>query len=385
MHHRSRAVGFRNVLWIVPVMCVAFITGVSSAQTSASPSQQSPQQAPAASQPRPSLTVDRDPVPSPDGDVPAPAAATPAGGAASQSEIQRQAGRYTLRANVGEVRLNASVLDNGHAVQTLTQDAFHVYEDGVPQTIASFRHEDLPVSLGILIDSSGSMYDKRAAVGKASLDLIKLSNPKDEAFLVDFSWEAFIDQDFTSDLKKLEEGLNYVKASGGTAIYDAVIASADYLARNAKQPKQVLLIITDGDDNASSSSLEDAIRRVQELDGPTIYCVGLLFGPDEDKRESRHAKRVLDTLAEQTGGVAYYPKRLEQVDEIASEVASDIRKQYTITYRSTKPARLGGYRTVHVDAKEKGFNRLVVRTRSGYFPKTNETGDAKPAGSSASQ
>ena len=91
-----------------------------------------------------------------------------------------------------------------------------------PQVIASFRHEDLPVSLGILIDSSGSMYDKRAAVGKASLDLIRLSNPEDEAFLVDFSWEAFIDQDFTRDIKKLEEGLSYVKTSGGTAIYDAV-------------------------------------------------------------------------------------------------------------------------------------------------------------------
>ena len=373
MHHRNNGSRVRGFAWIAPLLlawtCLpggARGQAASPAPTTGKPPIAAPSAAPAATVP--SLTVDRDPVPSPDGDA-APAAPAAVAGPASQGEIQRQAGRYTLRAQVGEVRLNASVLENGHAVQTLTQDAFHVYEDGVPQTIVSFRHEDLPVSLGILIDSSGSMYDKRAAVGKASLDLIKLSNPKDEAFLVDFSWEAFIDQDFTSDIRKLEEGLNYVKASGGTAIYDAVIASADYLARNAKQPKQVLLVITDGDDNASSSSLEDAIRRVQELDGPTIYCVGLLFGPDEDKRESRHARRVLDTIAEQTGGVAYYPKKLDQVDEIAAEVASDIRKQYTITYRSTKPARLGGYRTVHVDAKEKGFNRLVVRTRSGYFPK----------------
>ncbi len=294
--------------------------------------------------------------------------------------MQRAGGTYTLRTAVGEVRLNASVLDgNGRAVQTLPREAFQVFEDGVQQNVASFRHEDLPVSLGVLIDSSGSMYDKRAAVGRASIDLIKLSNPQDEAFLVDFSWEAFIDQDFTRDIKKLEEGLNYVKASGGTAIYDAVIASADYLARNGKQPKQVLLVITDGDDNASTSTLEETIRRVQELDGPTIYCVGLLFGPDEDRRESRHARRVLETLAEQTGGVAYFPRKLEEVDSIAQQVATDIRQQYTIAYSSTKPARLGGYRTIHVTAQQKGYSRLSVRTRTGYFPKGSGPGPAAAA------
>lgn len=334
----------------------------------------------------PPLTVDRDPVPSPDPDVATPAAgasqATTPPQTVTGNQVQRAGGTYTLRTEVGEVRLNASVIDsNGRSVQTLPREAFTVFEDGVQQTIASFRHEDLPVSLGILIDSSGSMYDKRAAVGKASLDLIRLSNPQDEAFLVDFSWEAFIDQDFTRDIKKLEEGLTYVKASGGTAIYDAVIASADYLAHNAKQPKQVLLLITDGDDNASSSTLEETIRRVQELDGPTIYCVGLLFGPDEDKRESRHAKRVLETLAEQTGGVAYFPRRLEEVDNIAQQVATDIRQQYTLAYTSTKPARLGGYRSIHVEAREKGYGRLTVRTRSGYFPKGSVPASTAPAAS----
>lgn len=321
----------------------------------------------------PSLTVDRDPVPSPDADQsPTASQTSPAGTAPAMTadQVQRAGGTYTLRTAVGEVRLNASVLDgNGRMVQTLPREAFQVFEDGVQQTVASFRHEDLPVSLGILIDSSGSMYDKRAAVGRASIDLIKLSNPQDEAFLVDFSMEAFIDQDFTRDIKKLEEGLTYVKAAGGTAIYDAVIASADYLARNGKQPKQVLLLVTDGDDNASSSTLEETIRRVQELDGPTIYCVGLLFGPDEDRRESRHARRVLETLAEQTGGVAYFPRKLDEVDSIAQQVATDIRQQYTIAYSSTKPARLGGYRTIHVTAQQKGYSRLTVRTRSGYFPK----------------
>jgi Ca-activated chloride channel family protein len=268
------------------------------------------------------------------------------------------------------VRLNASVIDSaGRNIDTLTKSAFQVYEDGVPQTILGFAHEDTPVSIGILIDSSGSMYDKRDAVNTAALDLVRLSNPQDEAFLVDFSSEPYIDQDFTNSVAKLQQALAFFKPSGGTALYDALSASADYLSKNAKRPKQVVLIITDGEDNASSYTLEQTIRRVQELDGPAIYAVGLLFGDDVSRREARHARDVLQELADQTGGVAYFPKSLKEVDGIARQVAEDIRSQYTISYRSTKSPSLGGYRQVHVEAKEKGFKGLQVRTRTGYFPK----------------
>ena len=296
--------------------------------------------------------------------------------------IDRSApGQYTLRANAYEVRLNVAVLDSsGRSVQTLDKDAFRLFEDNVPQTIASFRHEDLPVSLGILIDSSGSMYDKRPAVDAASLDLVKLSNPEDEAFLVDFSYEAFIDQDFTNSIDKLQQGLSYIKSSGGTAIYDALVASADYLSKNAKHPKQVLLVITDGEDNASSATLEAAIRRIQDFDGPVVYCIGLLFGDDTSKTESRHARRVLETLSEQTGGVAYFPKSVKDVDAITKEVANDIRTQYTIAYHSTKPPELGGYRVVRVEAKDKNYGKLSVRTRSGYYPRVVDAAtSASPA------
>lgn len=330
---------------------------------------------------QPSLTVDRDPVASPDKDAPAPSAAGPAS-AASIGEIAKEHGQYTLHEDAYEVRLNATVLDgSGRSVQTLTKDAFHVYEDGVPQTILSFRHEDIPVSIGLLIDSSGSMYDKRPAVDKASLDFVKLSNPQDEEFLVDFSWQPYIDQDFTNDISKLKDGLSYVKSSGGTALYDALVASADYLAKNAKHPKQVLLVVTDGEDNASSATLEQAIRRIQDLDGPVIYCVGLLFGQDIDKREARHARSVLEALAEQTGGVAYFPKSVNDVDALAAEVANDIRTQYTIAYHSTKSPTLGGYREVHVEAREKGFGKLSVRTRTGYYPRvSSQAGSASSGG-----
>ena len=386
MHHRSRVRrSFKALLFCFPFLaaCVAAGRAKAEPQTPAGqnsgaagrPATSSPQ-ANSAAQSAPStpgLTVDFDPVPSPDPVAAATTAAAPAT-PPKPGEISRDNGRYILQANAYEVRLNASVIDSsGRSVENLGQGAFQVFEDGVPQTIVGFRHEDLPVSLGIIIDSSGSMYDKRAAVDAASLDLVRLSNREDEAFLVDFSSEAYIDQDFTSDIRKLEQGLSYVKSSGGTALYDAVIASADYLAKNGKRSKQVLLIVTDGDDNASSASLESAIRRVQELDGPAIYTIGLLFGEDVGRSEARHSREVLSELAMQTGGQAYFPHSLRDVDGVAREVAADIRAQYTIAYRSSKPPQLGGYRQVHVEAREKGYRGLQVRTRAGYYPRVAST------------
>ena len=331
--------------------------------------------------------VDSDPVPSPDPTLPvakaSPDAAAPGAqtGTGRPGGVVEQNGRYTLRADAYEVRLNASVVDSsGREVEDLPKEAFRVYEDGVPQAILGFRHEDVPVSLGILIDSSGSMYDKRAAVDAASLDLVRLSNQQDEAFLVDFSSEPYLDQDFTSDIRKLQQGLSYVKSSGGTALYDAVIASADYLAKNAKRSKQVLLVVTDGDDNASAATLEQTIRRVQELDGPAIYCIGLLFGEDVSRSESRHSREVLTELAEQTGGEAYFPHSLKEVDGITHEVAQDIRQQYTIEYRSTKSPSQGGYRQIHVEAKQKGQRGMQVRTRAGYYPRVASASNGTSGG-----
>jgi len=326
--------------------------------------------------PAPPLTVDSDPVPSPDaGGVPPGPTQLPT---SQPDQITQQDGRYTLVSNAYEVRLNASVYDGEHEVDTLPQSAFKVYEDGVAQQIVGFRHEDLPISLGILIDSSGSMYDKRSAVETAALNLVKLSNPKDQAFLVDFNSEPYIDQDFTSSIAKLQQGLAYIKAGGGTALYDAVIASADFLSKNAKEQKQVLLIVTDGDDNSSNATLEEAIRRVQALDGPSIYCVGLLFGGDQSHKDEKHSRDVLTQLAEETGGQAYFPKKLEDVDEIAQRVAQHIRSQYMLEYHSTKPMSLGGYRTIHVEADAKGYHGLRVSTRAGYLPKVAGQGMQAP-------
>ena len=319
------------------------------------------------------LTVDRDPVRSPDGEPVENAPAPPIQGGRSGEVSRGEKGQFTLSRDVEEVVLTATVIDDhGHLIENLQKDNFRVAEDGVQQTIASFQHQDIPISLAILVDNSGSMRTKRQAVNEAALDLVKASNPEDETVIVNFADEAYQDTDLTSSIPKLQEGLSHIESKGGTALYDAVIASADYLSKTAKRPKQVILIITDGEDNASGSTLEETVRRIQNLQGPVVYSIGLLFDDNGGGREGRRAKRALQLLSDETGGVAYFPKSLNQVDELAHEVASDIRAQYTIGYHSTKPANQGGYRAVHVDAKEKGMGKLTVRTRAGYFPKGSE-------------
>ncbi|HEX3470409.1 MAG TPA: VWA domain-containing protein [Silvibacterium sp.] len=329
---------------------------------------------------QPPLNVDRDPVVSPDAADNEPVSPEHPGAANRPEELQRGPhGGFTLRRNVDEVVLNVTVLDdNGRLVTDLKKDDFRILEDGVPQTITSFQHQDIPVSMGLLVDNSGSMRDKRAAVNTAALDLVKASNRDDEAFVVNFSDEAFIDQDFTSDIGKLREGLAHIDSKGGTALYDAVVASADQLAKNAKRPKQALLIITDGEDNASTFTLEQTIRRVQDLQGPVVYSIGLLFGDENSGRESRRARRALKLLSDETGGIGFFPKSLADVDSIAAEVAHDIRNQYTIGYHSTKPPSQGGYRVLRVEAHSPGHGKLGVRTRSGYYPKP-VTPEAKSA------
>jgi Ca-activated chloride channel homolog len=359
-----------NWLCFLTLVAVCGFSGPSEAQAPATPVSPPEKQLP--------LNVDRDPVRSPDVEG-APANQSGGGG----QVVSRDNGRYTLQRNVDEVVLNATVLDDKqHMVTTLGKDDFKVAEDGVPQTITSFQHQDIPISLGILVDNSGSMRTKRQAVNNAALDLVHYSNPDDESFVVNFSDEAYIDQDFTANVNKLRDGLAHIDSKGGTALYDAIMASADYLSKNAKRSKQVLLVVTDGEDNASSTTLEETVRRIQDLQGPVIYSIGLLFDDNGGGREGRRAKRALEMLSNETGGIAFFPKNLGQVDEIAGEVAKDIREQYTIGYHSTKPISQGGFRAVHVEAHAKGYGKLVVRTKTGYYPNLKKAGNSPPRGPS---
>lgn len=318
---------------------------------------------------QPNLTVDRDPVLSPDAADNLPSGTevpTVANGHAG--EIQKsKSGMYTLLENVNQVVQYCTVIDEkGQLVTDLKQSDFRVWENGVPQTIDVFQHQDVPVSMGILIDNSGSMHGKHAAVEEAALDLVRASNPQDAEFVVNFSNRAYLDQGFTSNIHALEQGLSHFDPGNTTALYDAVVASADELSKHATQPKQVLLIVTDGADDASRLSLAQAVRRVQRLGGPVVYSIGLLY--ETDPQESAQARSDLETLSRDTGGIAYFPSSLQDVGEIARQIALDIREQYTIGYNSTRAARLGGYRTVRVEATAPGYKELSVRTRKGYYP-----------------
>ena len=355
------------------------------AQAQAAPAS-SPIQPPSTANPltrpeaQPRLDVDRDPIPSPDPIAPpAPAANTNLSsapgsgpnGAAESSELQKQNGVYILHANVDEVILNCAVLDaKGKPVMNLDRDNFRVWEDGVEEQVNSVQHLDLPVSMGVLIDNSGSMRDKRAAVNAAALHLLDTSNPQDEAFVVNFSDHAYLDQRLTTDRVVLNRGISRSDSAGTTAMYDAVAASANELAKHGKNRKQVLLIITDGADNASRLNLQDAIRRVEGLGGPVVYTVGLLF--DTERSETDRVKNDLETLSQETGGIAYFPRSLQDVYAIAADVARDIREQYVVAYHSSKPFSKQGYRTVRVEAVGSGRARLYVRTKRGYYAQAEQ-------------
>ena len=281
-----------------------------------------------------------------------------------QDKDLNEQGVFVFRKDVDEVLLHASVIDDKqHIVTTLDRSDFTVFEDGKPQNIISFHHEDIPVSIGIIIDNSGSMREKRNKVNQAALNLVRSSNPKDEVFVVNFNDEYYLDQDFTNDLLKLKEALEKIDARGGTAMYDAVVASAEHLKRNARLEKKVLFIVTDGEDNASNETLEQAVKHLQEENGPSVYAIGILGDEEHPKR----AKRALEIITQRTGGIAFFPKTLDEVDEISRTVARDIRNQYTIGYKPTNPRGNGGFRQIRVEAKAKGHSKMTVRTKSGYY------------------
>ena len=274
-------------------------------------------------------------------------------------------GVFVFKKQVEEVTLHATVVDDHQQLITsLDRNAFVVYEDGKPQKITSFHKGDVPVALGILVDNSGSMKDKRPAVNQAALNLVKASNPRDKVFVVNFSSSIYLDQDYTDDITLLKNALELIEARGGTALYDAVAASSEHLMKTAPpDQKKVLLVVTDGEDTASMDTLEQAVKKVAVDGGPTIYTIGILGG----ERNQKRARRALSTLAEQTGGVAFFPKNLDEVNSISQQVAHDIRNQYIIGYKPSTPQSNGGYRTVRVEAKATGHKRLQVRTRSGYY------------------
>jgi len=284
--------------------------------------------------------------------------------AAQEPTANDQGSMFVFKKQVEEVVLHATVFDDQrNLVPGLPQNAFTVLQEGKPQTVTSFRREDVPVAMGVLVDDSGSMRDKRDQVEQAVLNLIRASNPQDEIFVVNFSQNYYLDQDFTSDINLLQTALHQVSSSGSTALYDAVVASAVHLRNNSHLDKKVLLVITDGEDNMSQETLQEASRRLEQANGPTLYAIGLL-----GSGLTRSGRKALQDLAADTGGVAYFPDSLNQVDNITRTVAHDIRSQYMIAYKPANQKATPGFQSVVVEAHAPGYGNLTVRTRSGYYP-----------------
>jgi VWFA-related protein len=290
-----------------------------------------------------------------------------------------EVGGYIFRAESRLVVLHATVLDkNNHFVTNLARSAFKVYENGVEQTLKSFAREDVPVSVGLIIDNSGSMRDKREKVNHAAIAFVKASHPQDEVFIVNFNDEAFLDQPFTSDQDLMYDALKKIDQRGGTAFYDALSMSLDHLKEKAKKDKKVLLLVTDGEDNASQLTFEKLLRKAQESEA-AIFTVGLLN--EEERRAARRTRRALTALAEATGGAAFFPRELSEVDDIAKRVAADIRNQYILGYTPSNEAQDGSFRQVKVVLLGSARS-YTVRTRTGYYARGLP---ASPSGASASQ
>jgi Ca-activated chloride channel family protein len=303
------------------------------------------------------------------------------------TQVEKKGKEYTINVDVNLVVLHATVLDRkGRMVNDLHQDDFRVFEDGVPQKLSVFSHADIPVTMGIVIDDSGSMKDKRQSVNAAALTFAKTSNPQDQVFVVNFNDVYYLDTpgDFASNIEDLRSALDKIDSRGGTALYDAVYASLDHL-KLGNRDKKVLLVISDGEDNASRYTFDELLARAQKSNA-VIYTIGLL-GSEEagglfkiHGGEAHRAAKVLEKLAEATGGEPYFPKALDEVESTCRQIARDIRNQYTLAYYPSNAKKDGSFRNVRVDAfLPRSRTKLLVRTRPGYYAPKSETSPAVAA------
>src|SRR5712691_2943551 len=281
-----------------------------------------------------------------------------------------------IRVDVNLVVLHTTVLDDrGRFADGLKQENFRILEDKVEQKLSVFKREDIPVSMGLVIDNSGSMRDKRPRVNQAAITLVEASNPQDEAFVVNFNDDFYLDldKDFTSSIPELKEALERIDSRGSTAMRDAILGSLDHL-KKASKDKKVLLVVTDGEDNASRNSLEKMIREVQKTD-TVIYTIGLLG--QENRKEAKRARKALEQIAAASGGLAFFPENVDDVHNICEQVAHDIRNQYVLAYYPTNTNRDGTFRAIHVDViPPRGRGKLLARTRNGYYAPTEKASAA---------
>lgn len=298
--------------------------------------------------------------------------------AAQDAPQQRAGDEFTLSVDVDLVVLHTTVADkNGRLISELNQEHFRIYEDGVQQKLAVFRNEDVPVTVGLVLDNSASMRENRSKMMAGALRFVQTSNPLDEIFVVNFNDDYYLDlqgKDFTSDLADLKEALDRTTSRGSTSFYDALRASVKHSQRGTRQ-KRVLLVMTDGVDTTSVTRFETVVREGQQAE-VAMYIIKLPCAPDEDGRACRRSKRYARKLAEISGGIAYFPTSIEEVESLCQRIAHDIRNQYVLGYYPTNRARDGSFREVRVELlAPKSFGKLYARTRPGYYaPGAERTG-----------
>jgi Ca-activated chloride channel family protein len=268
----------------------------------------------------------------------------------------------TFRTDTRLVVLNVSVFDrDGKVVRDLGRSAFTIYENGEKQTLKVFRQDDVPISLGLIIDTSASMTDKRERVASATLAMVKASNPEDEVFIINFNESAVLAKDFTNNTKELENALRNLDPKGETAMRDALLLGIEHLRHRAHKDKKVLLVVTDGEDNSSAETQVHLVEVAQQND-VIIYAIGLLGA--EEKESAARARKQLDEFTQQTGGRSWFPNDVAEIANITPEIAHEIRNQYILAYEPTNLAADGSFRKIRVDVDVPG---AVVHTRSGYY------------------
>jgi len=283
----------------------------------------------------------------------------------------------TLKVDVDLVLVNATVTDSlNRYVSGLETSHFQVWEDKVEQKVAYFNAEDVPVSVGVIFDVSGSMKDKIATSRNAALTFLKTGNPDDENFLVTFANRPEVDSDFTTDVSKLQSRLLVANAKGMTAMYDAVYLGLEKL-KEASNPKKALLLITDGEDNHSRYTYQNVKEFVKEQD-VQIYGIGIVDDFNSQLSAGRTGRVMIEELADLTGGRAFFPDSVYELEDICTKIAVELKNQYVIGYHSTNGAKDGKWRKLRVKVNPpKGVDRLNVRYKQGYYAPMS---DAAPAG-----
>jgi Ca-activated chloride channel homolog len=270
---------------------------------------------------------------------------------------------FVMKVNSDFMELHVSVLDDkGRLVSGLSKENFKVTENGIAQPITVFKHEDIPVSLGLVIDNSRSIEARKTRLDAAAISFVRQSNPDDETFIVHFDSDARLSRNFTTNLSDLEDTLAASKPFGQTAIYDALLLAINNM-ENAKHEKRAVLLVTDGIDNASRTSLNQIIETVKHS-RVTILVVGLLSASEGEK-----AEESLTKIAEASGGRAYFPDDVVQARAMMEHAAHDLRTQYTLGFVPKDPIHDGSWRSVRVEilpppgSKEK----LIADYRHGYY------------------